>query len=80
MLNKSPALGVYSVCVCSVHWSLRSLPKSHFLAFSYPVCTFSASGKRGPSYMHIFPVLLFFLYRQTGNILLLKFIYLYVTL
>lgn len=67
MLNKSPALGVYSVCVCSVHWSLRSLPKSHFLAFSYPVCTFSASGKRGPSYMHIFPVLLFFCIDRLGT-------------
>lgn len=60
LLIKSPALWVYSVCVCSVlHWNLASLPKSH-LAFCYPVCIFLASGKRGPSHMHIFFLLFYF--------------------
>lgn len=60
-LNKSPALWVYSVCVCSVlHWNLASLPKSH-LAFSYPVCTFFSLRKKGTkSHAYFFPALFFF--------------------
>lgn len=57
-LNKSPALWVYSVCVCMVlHWNLASLPKNH-LAFSYPVCTFFSLRKKGTkSHAYFFPAL-----------------------
>lgn len=48
LLNKSPALWVYSVRVCMVlHWNLASLPKSHLAFFLSSVHFFLASGKKG---------------------------------
>lgn len=80
LLNESPALWVYSVCVCKVlHWNLASLPKA-ILLFPIQCALFFSLRKKGTKSHAYFFLLFYFLYRQTESILLLQFIYLYVTL